>query len=1673
MTDEQKKTSVKLDEETTPKLCSLPGKGVESSRRAGKSTRQKGKDMGKERVEGATHAGERIQVGTTVYTRVVRQDELGAFGGGQVAVWVQEGRAVEHGWGEVPLESGEVVYAKWDNPAVTRWTLPDTASLQGDAAAVRKTLTPKKEWPEEEQAVVRAAAAKALDKCFTFSVDVDGVTGAERSNMAHNIANAYMAACGAKRHDENSQQWLRHAALAEFESFLRRRHVSAAASQTLSQRAATLLLQAKLDPVESVLGDVGEEAATFATAAESTQNGRSDEGKTEALLPSPPSPFLPKAKFLLNPYYFNLLRRPSARRSCIEAQLEATTFAAPGSGDVRVLCAVAVYEGREGPKKRMFAVARDWTGAFALFLLEPFSGETEAVVLDAYPLLGSVDLNPDSHQRVAFHVDQVEFLASFKDREAARWLHDALKAAMASMYGEGSDCERILKMRAYSVEFASEYTTCEGDSTTLELVAAILAAGNDGGEAVMENNFAQLRRHLRTPEGRDTVARQWLTSVKNLSSKNDVCISTASTARHLRVVEELIQSPTAHTDATLPRRMCEGVEEMGRRIPEIRATCSRLAVLLGYTDRVMRTWISRHEIPDVPFEPCFQPESHSQAALYEAAMLEERRTRGEAYRLSPGIYLVVVCCCGEKVFTDASGNWVAEAIQREPTREELQQVAADSENYRWVLRLGGIDANWAEKANLEAWETLYKERGEDSFKARFLRAASRLRERGVFPRLGCLFDTPIFQEEVGTVLILTLCEVGAEAEVPPAAGVWRSLPEVESRAYTHALMCSENARVRFLPSGYRRCVRYVNAAAEYLASLAQRLSPGFYVGFFLATVSAEGMLMLVPECNRNLPPLVKVGEDPPSLPQWRWLQSLNYRRQTTHTFGLPTLTDFPVPLDGDAPFESKVGYAIAALEAAVGLKIEQFYDLELFALDEEQTVYTFFAVAYYPPPLHAVEGVPAAPKGIVPMTFKLVRSVDDHHQRRYWSGVHGTLADEADSVYRTLCSTTQPFTSDEAIRLNTANEAMLYAMDLDRYALLFSWARTLVIWLETDGRTLVQRHAGWLLKTSATATVNEEEVGEPASSVAALSVEEVVDIAVSKQTAATDAKLAAMKSLLLQLRSIGKKGWGTVLQRLREVDATMAESYAGEEALLAEANTFSLTLRGFDDVPLDDGFSAARPATVYELPCTLMEFVSGEGNAAESYLFAREIVDEVIELAAAGGAVAALGRVAETMVSCVEAAEDMVDGAALEALRLEAEERAWAERQAFVKKWSGMFNARLVPSMFDDGLEAAGANPVPIFHAGHSRYVQSGNDGLRVCLARAAGDANQLQELLRVANSALHALDLTQCVQAYNNALQKSTQTLFNERSDKEEQKVRKEEVAPAPAPAAAPRLVTLVSSEHRELYLYSLDRLRCFLLQGDQPRVSFPDIGYAELRVLGDHINAPPLEVASQLRDLSSTDAQERQKLLSMSLELQAPLLAIRLLPLVYCAETGQFGEVEAKAARKALRGRRFFFLYGVRDWLRMELLGGTAILSGFDLLWWLRYLQEAGEGEESYNSYSGSWKQVYAEARVRVLLSLGVDRVAEEEVLLWLEELGRLVAYMSFRGKTNVTDAEVKVLVETCPLLQSLDLSGTAVTDESVRLLCTGCRRLVECSVTGCRVSREAALWLTDVCIKNAQSL
>ncbi|KAH9593104.1 hypothetical protein LSM04_001250 [Trypanosoma melophagium] len=236
-------------------------------------------------------------------------------------------------------------------------------------------------------------------------------------------------------------------------------------------------------------------------------------------------------------------------------------------------------------------------------------------------------------------------MAYCRDREDLLWFHDALKIAMVSMYGDANDSERVVKMRAYSVEFVAHYKF-EKPLNVFEVLNIIFSDTEHIG-AMMDDDFARLRTCPRTPQERDKVVQEWIESTKRFDNKVTDSSSTG-VLNHLLVIEELILCPIPDMDERFPQILQQTLYKMAEQLPGFSANCSHLAVLLAHADRTIFLWKSRDETLDVPFEPCFKPLVPSQAADFEHSLLEERRMKCFTHCHPPGIYLAVVCFYGKK-----------------------------------------------------------------------------------------------------------------------------------------------------------------------------------------------------------------------------------------------------------------------------------------------------------------------------------------------------------------------------------------------------------------------------------------------------------------------------------------------------------------------------------------------------------------------------------------------------------------------------------------------------------------------------------------------------------------------------------------------------------------------------------------------------------------------------------------------------------------------------------------------------------------------------------------------------------------------------------------------------------------------------------------------------------------
>ena len=398
-----------------------------------------------------------------------------------------------------------------------------------------------------------------------------------------------------------------------------------------------------------------------------------------------------------------------------------------------------------------------------------------------------------------------------------------------------------------------------------------------------------------------------------------------------------------------------------------------------------------------------------------------------------------------------------------------------------------------------------------------------------------------------------------------------------------------------------------------------------------------------------------------------------------------------------------------------------------------------------------------------------------------------------------------------------------------------------------------------------------------------------------------------------------------------------------------------------------------------------------------------------------------------------------------------------------------MQRSRAIAKEEDDDLD----NPLnaPLYYDGSSRVVQSTQEGLRVCLARASVTATKLEQLMKVTQSTMVALELVQTMQEYSGHL------------NKRDALVRRDGAAPASperdltnydqGAGLADPAVVVVSKEFGEYPVAVVDPLRCEALHGVSGKVRFPTVPSASVEVLADHLNASDFNVPQSLSQLQA-DTHTAERLLEMALQLKAPLLALRLATIIFGTQQGPSSFFTASAALqlRTLFQEGFLFGYSIKDWLHMEVLGGDPVTAAMDVLWWIRFLKEAvadeGERRDGYADHEGTWKQTYAETRIRVFLSFGVHAVSKDEVTLWAHSLGRYVEYMSLRD-TSVADAELEVLATCCPNLKSVDLSYTGVGQRTVELLAHHCPNLVECSVTGCDLMPEAQDLLRRHCVEN----
>lgn len=1589
--------------------------------------------------------------GATTYVRtsVKTKDELTGESG-KAYWWIAQPKTSsdkEFCWIETPDESGTgVYYVNIANPDMRRWDLPDVdintgkPRLPGEYVEEtmpnfleKTTAKERKEWGDDK---LKKPVVLAAKKVTDTEKKVYNLSEEEASLIASNIGKEYMA---------ENRKW-------EAETG------EPALSQAASKAASSLAEKKKAWSIAAA--ERKKKATSLSTALNAAEDLPEQPLATGV---APASPLLPRAHYLRDPYYSRRLKVANFRRTIVEEKLQQLpSINAPGRGTHSVLAAVPVKISGTHEIKCLAAVVRDWSGAFVMMLVEAPADEKDAEaerfeqsVLSVYPIVDHVEFPDTGRSDLKVCVDDNEFVMTFPDQFSAWYLRDALKMAMSSMYQLGDEDERIVIQRGRSVEYAGADEQFYPKQQPIDTVVPAII--NDFGISG-EDKLAPLRVALRKPMGRQKVLQLWSRSMQD-GPGYQKRTKPETVTNHLRIIEECVRHPTAHEDVELSRTVQSQLSQMLTDQPpetkaQIEATRARFKIT---EDTMLNKYESRDQLENAPLERAFEIVNDTDAAVHLDTVAANIRKEYAQKRLPPGIYFTLMIYSGDSLMVDGQGNLFSEVIVPYPNEKELQDLTAASDDFRWILRLGGANESWSE-TEVEPWSEIFDNTGSDTFRARFLHAARRLKESLDVPSLGIVFDTPIVHEAVGCAHIMTVLRVDHKDNFPSSMGSWMPITQFESRFYNDAGVASSSDRIAFLPTTSTDCKRCIKAAKDYREDLTNFLKPGFYVGFAVISNSSNGPMVLVPESNRNLLPLTRVSDDAPTLEQWRWVQGLNERRKRTGNFFF-VKPDPSTDLPEKTSFNRKFAKAVSELEFAVGVNIEKFYDIEMFVLDEHTTSRGVFGVHHMPMGYevdHNQKVQLTTPNGNIPMVWKHIDVLEDTAFRLSWPNTFTALIEERNAQQRRAYATVQPFTTDEIFRHQQESSVGRY-VDMDKYGLLVSWVRPLATWILRDGKTLVEKYGGG----------SSDEV-------MLRSVEEAVETAVSNHASGQDMNVQTMKSILHE--SAVTQEFDAAWMKLREVDRIVQLGYAQRIVTeVPEEDSSSLKFRTYDELPgePDSDDEGTRDATDYHVPCTIEELVmagdsTADIEASDRYFSMRDIVLDIVDLAVIDGPelkeIRDIGECISDLVTCIELTEDLADGAELLATKEAAEAAAMKERENFQRFWLDLYKdeeaasgrSMVVPNHYDEEDDAP-HKPL-LFYDGSSAAIQSAEDGIRVCLARSANTTQKLANLLKATSSAMVGLELSETIQEYSSTLNKRESLvgmrggILGEGQHRPSGFMHNQAFATTAADTAGS--FNIISKSDEEFAVRNVDPLRCLALHGVTENVRFSSLSSQSLEVLVNHLNLTSAAVPRALSDLVPANPAEAEMYLQMALQMKAPILALHFATLLF-RTPGRDGGYELSMrgveTLQTLFADGFMFEYGVKDWLAIEELGGDDLDTAMDVMWWLRYQREAvvsdGGQQKPFDDHEGTWKQVYAETRVRVFLSFGVHALSKDEVSLWSSSLGRHVEYLSL-NEASIGDPEIDLLVTTCPNLKSLNLTGTSITSRSVTSITQNLHRLIEFS-------------------------
>ena len=1339
------------------------------------------------------------QVGLSVYIRKKVKQETADGNSKTKTFWILEGKAFdeqEYVWEERRARDGHVQYRN----ALTRepvLALPDKGPTQSTLVGVnepalspqRVKAEPRPGWTSDKKTVVQSFVKKRLQQPTKERV----ITAEALKTLVKNVADQFTAETNP--FDGDVPPEAAEEELAE-----------------MTNRALEAWVQERSEAVERLLSAADYRDLDFIDPPPLDEEAALPERPAKEP-PAPVSPLLPRAGYLRDPYYYLRLDYPNPRRGRLEEELESKLFFNQSLGELKVLGAVEGWICHPSDplqnQPTIVAAVRDWAGAACLTYIQPPSAgvSDHYVVTSIHPLSEHLEMGKLLGKQAGSEilrgivlVDDQRHVLGFRNAEDHGYLDLVLKLAMCSMYGQGSESERIVDMRAHSVELAWNHTPPVPEEAAMADFEYLMAGPVDevdtapSGDRTTDTLVNDIRLFMLGTENRDTVLRRWVSIVKRGVPANNDRELRERVVRQLRIIEEAIRYPSPSNDPFIHDAVLEQLGTVQLELSRLAADDaeavpwglqpSRLIALWKLTTQSLQAFRSRESLPDVPFERFCEPAPSSEAAAIQLEALQERRRFYEPDQLLSGVYLSALVYCkdgggGCDILTNAHDNLPCEVVQDLLSDAKVESLHRDSDDFKWVLE-NGVDPDWA--YNLQVYSQVYDNVGTARFRAYFIDAAKRLQNQLGRSDLGVVFDDVVVQKEVGCLHIITVLRVQTRDDIPVdsafhAGWAWRPKAEVEQRTYLKSFDVNASARVAFMSATYQNCRRWVHAAVQYKESLDYRLEahPGVYLAYFGAAPDSTGFRVMVSESHRFIVPLARIQEGFPTIEEWRWVQCLNEKRRRLGSFEWDTVSASvtAASLPAETPtFRHRFLRAVLEMEQTVGREVTHIYDVEVFSFDELGKIKIIAVGERF-----KEEPAPhAPPPNTSAVTFKNHEMVQALYFRHFWPGVSRLFTEAkaaADAAQIRVCT---PFAVDEALRLDHEG-ALAHLTEVEAMMLPLRWLWTLWRWSCRGYPTVVSEYEG------------------VADRALVRSVESSVENAVANHATQQDLNYMTARSIAADGRHASE--WEALYPKLREVHRTMKAGYAQRVQQVPPESEHVGRERTWDELYSDEESEdddVERPPTIYHMDCTIEELVEKDGADNTSgagpnlYFTMQQIVWDVVELSLIESVDASIikvcGQVINDLVSVIEWTDGLTSDAVVASLTDQAVEATVHENNLFKQTWceafldaetdagggGGAAGGNGVDGVFeyntdeeDEGYVLGAASPsgipfdapVPMFQQGSDKTVVSPEHGVRVCLAKAMNAVGQCERVLSIIASAQEVAELTDCISDYDDAVSK------------------------------------------------------------------------------------------------------------------------------------------------------------------------------------------------------------------------------------------------------------------------------------------------------------------------------